>query len=216
VSGVEDRVLRQVLDRPARNPLNQARSSGEGSPGGDSRITADAVLASPDALPIQAILRAVTARESELLRLLLVVPELQPRVIDELGPDQLPSTVARELYRAIVHQRAPDDAGIRPAFSWDALLLELDPETRALAQALVAVNRPRPEARELDRLLIDIERLRLDDRNDYNESALAEAERDHDSAAIERLMAEKIHINEQRLSLDRRRDQTRLLAVHRR
>jgi DNA primase len=216
VSGVEDRVLRQVLDRPARTPINQGRSSGEGGSGGDSRMTADAVLASPDALPIQSILRVVTARESELLRLLLLVPELQVRVIDELGPDQLPSTVARELYRAIVIQRAPDDAGIRPAFNWDGLLLALDPEVRALAQALVAVNRPRPEARELDALLIDIERLRLDDRNDYNESALAEAEREHDTAAIERLMAEKIHINEQRLSLDRRRDQTRLLAVHRR
>jgi len=29
-------------------------------------------------------------------------------------------------------------------------------------------------------------------------------------------MLEKIHINEARLSLDRRRDQTRLLASHRR
>ncbi len=90
------------------------------------------------------------------------------------------------------------------------------PEVRALAQALVAVNRPRPEARELERLLIDIEQIRLRDRNDYNESALAEAERDSDSDAIDRLMLEKIQINEARLSLDRRRDQTRLLAVHRR
>ena len=215
VSGVEDRVLRQVLERPARNPIGPGRSAGE-SGGGDTRITADAVLASPDALPVQAILRAVSAKESELLRLLLLVPDLQVRVVDELGPDQLPSTVARELYRAIVLQRAPDDAGIRPPFNWEALLLTLDPEVRALAQALVAVNRPPPEARELDALLIDIERISLDDRHDYNESALAEAEREHDTAAIERLMLEKIHINEARLSLDRRRDQTRLLAVHRR
>jgi len=216
VSGVEDRVLRQVLERPARNPINQGRSSAEASAGGDSRITADAVLASPDALPIHDILRAVTPVESELLRLLLLVPDLQLRVVDELGPDQLPSTVARELFRAIVLQRAPNDEGVHPPFSWDALLLGLDPEVRGLAQALVAVNRPRPEARELERLLIDIEQIRLRDRNDYNESALAEAEREHDTSAIERLMLEKIHINEARLSLDRRRDQTRLLAVHRR
>jgi DNA primase len=216
VSGVEDRVLRQVLERPARNPIHQGRSSAEGGAMGDSRITADAVLASPDALPIHDILRVVTPVESELLRLLLLVPDLQLRVVDELGPDQLPSTVARELFRALVLQRAPNDEGVHPPFNWDGLLLALDSEVRALAQALVAVNRPRPEARELERLLIDIEQIRLRDRNDYNESALAEAERERDSQAIERLMLEKIQINEARLSLDRRRDQTRLLAVHRR
>ena len=214
VSGVEDRVLHQVLDRPARNPIGQGRSAGEGS--GEARITAGAVLASPDALPIRDILRAVTARESELLRLLLLVEASQPRVFDALALEQLPSTVARELYRAILELQAPDEDGVRPPFSWDALLLGLDPEIRALAHALVAVDRPRPELRELDGLLADIERIQLDDRHDYNESALAEAEREHDHAAIERLMLEKIHINEQRLSLDRRRDQTRLLAVHRR
>jgi DNA primase len=216
VSGVEDRTLRLELERPARNPFNQGRSAGEGSHGGDSRITAGAVLSSPDALPIHDILRAVTPVESELLRLLLLVPDLQVRVVDELEPDQLPSTVARELYRAILEQRAPDAEGVHAPFNWDGLLLALDPEVRGLAQALVAVNRPRPEARELERLLIDIEQILLRDRNDYNESALAEAEREHDNAAIERLMLEKIQINEARLSLDRRRDQTRLLAVHRR
>ena len=218
VSGVEDRVLRQVLERPARNPMNQGRSTGDGRSGGpsDSRITADAVLASPDALPIHDILRAITPVESELLRLLLLVPDQQVRVSDELGPDQLPSTVARELYRAIVLQRAPSDQGVHPPFDLAALVAGLDPEIRALAQALIAVNRPRPEAREVERLLIDIEQIRLRDRNDYNESALAEAERANDSGAIERLMLEKIQINEARLSLDRRRDQTRLLAGNRR
>jgi DNA primase len=216
VSGVEDRVLRQVLERPARNPIRQGRSSGDASGAGDSRITADAVLASPDALPVHDILRAITPVESELLRLLLLLPDLQLRVVDELAPDQLPSTVARELYQAVLLQRAPDDEGIHPPFNWDGLLLELDPEVRALAQALVAVDRPRPEARELERLLIDIEQIRLRDRNDYNESALAEAERESDSDAINRLMLDKIQINEARLSLDRRRDQTRLLAAHRR
>jgi DNA primase len=216
VSGVDDRVLRQVLERPARNPISQGRSSTEGSAGGETRMTADAVLASPDALPIHDILRAVTPVESELLRLLLLIPDMQLRVVDELEPGQLPSTVARELYRAILLQRSPDDQGVHPEFNAEALLAGLDPEVRALAHALAAVDRPRPEARELERLLIDIEQIRLRDRNDYNESALAEAERENDSQAIERLMLEKIHINEARLSLDRRRDQTRLLAVHRR
>ena len=209
-------MLRQVLDRPARNPDQPGTAVGGGEPGGDSRITADAVLASPDALPIQAILRAVTARKPSCCGSCCWCPSSQVRVIDELAQAQLPSTVARELYRAILLQRAPDENGVRPAFNWDGLLLALDPEVRALAQALVAVDRPRPEARELDGLLIDIERIQLDDRNDYNESALAEAEREHDTVAIDRLMLEKIHINEARLSLDRRRNQTRLLAVHRR
>ena len=132
-SGVEDRVLRQVLERPARNPISQS---------GPSRITADSVLSSPDALPIHDILRAITPVESELLRLLLLVPDEQLRVVNELGPDQLPSTVARELFRAIVLQRAPDDQGIHPPFDAAALLLALDDETAALARALYAKNGP--------------------------------------------------------------------------
>ena len=106
------------------------------------------------------ILRGITPVEAELLRLLLFVPELQLRVVDELGPDQLPSTLARELYRAIVLQRASDDQGIHPPFDRDALLLTLDDETRSLAQALYAVG-PDPGGstppNEVDRLLIDLE-----------------------------------------------------------
>ena len=213
-SGVEDRVLRQVLERPARNPISQA---------GPSRITADAVLSSPDALPIHDILRAITPVESELLRLLLLVPDQQLRVVDELGPDQLPSTVARELFRAIVLQRAPDDQGVHPPFDSAALLLALDDETAALARALYA--KPGPGARELDparldyevsRLLIELEDDSLRERSDYNEAAQGEAERAGDREAIGRLMLERRQINEMRLSLDRRRDQTRLLASHRR
>ena len=106
VSGVEERVLRQVLDRRLAATPGRER---------DGRITADAVLASPDALPVGDILRAITPEETHLLRLLLLVPDQQVRVADQLGPDQLPSTVARELYRAIVVQRAPDDRGVRAA-----------------------------------------------------------------------------------------------------
>jgi DNA primase len=217
VSGVEDRLLRQVLERPARNPIAVGRSLGQGNGApGESRITADAVLGSPDALPIGNILRAVTPVEAELLRLLLLLPDLQLRVVDELGPDQLPSTIARELFRAIVLHRAPNEEGIHPPFRWEELLRAVDDETAALAQALIAVDRPLPESRELERLMIDIESLRLRDRNDYNESALAEAERANDTETIERLMLEKVLINEARLSLDRRREQTRLLAGSRR
>ena len=212
--GVEDRVLRQVLERPARNPISQS---------GPSRITADSVLSSPDALPIHDILRAITPVESELLRLLLLVPDEQLRVVDELGPDQLPSTVARELFRAIVLQRAPNDQGVHPPFDAAALLLALDDETAALARALYA--KTGPDARGLDpahldyeitRLLLELEDDQLRDRSDYNEAAQGEAERAGDRDAIARLMLERRQINEARLSLDRRRDQTRLLAGNRR
>ena len=57
VSGVEERVLRQVLDRriAAAGGVGPRRGSES-----QTRITADAVLASPDALPVGDILRAVT------------------------------------------------------------------------------------------------------------------------------------------------------------
>ena len=221
VSGVEERVLLQVLDRPARNPIASGRSGGDHD--GESRMSADAVLSSPDALPVHDILRAITPVESELLRLLLLVPDEQLRVVNELGPDQLPSEVARELFRAIVLQRAPNDQGVHPPFDAAGLLLSLDDETAALARALFA--KAGPDARGLDpahldyeitRLLLELEDDQLRDRSDYNEAAQGEAERAGDRDAIGRLMLERRQINEMRLSLDRRRDQTRLLASHRR
>jgi DNA primase len=213
VSGVEERTLRQVLDRrvaAAAGGLGSAGSRGGGEAA--TRITADAVLASPDILPIGDILRAVTPVEAELLRLLLALPEQQLKVAEELGPDQLPSTLARELFRTIVLQRAPDDHGVHPPFDRAALFLSLDDETRSLAQAVLAQDRPAPEAREIDRLLLDLEDDRIRERSDYNESALSEAERGGDADAIDRLLAERRLINDTRRSIDKRREQTRLLA----
>ncbi len=207
VSGVEERVLRQVLDRRIA-AVGPGRSGGEAA----TRITAAAVLASPDALPIGDILRAVTPVEAELLRLLLLVPDQQLRVVDGLGQDQLPSTLARELYRAIVLQRAPDDHGVHPPFDRAALILGVDDETRSLAQALMAMDRPMPEAREIDRLLLDLEDDRIRERSEYNESALAEAERAGDAESISRLVVERRQINDTRRSIDLRREDTRLLA----
>jgi DNA primase len=210
VSGVEERVLRQVLDRRI------AAAGGAGPRRGaesQSRITADAVLASPDALPVGDILRAVSPVEAELLRLLLLLPDQQLRVVDELGPDQLPSTLARELYRAIVLGRAPDDHGVHPAFDIVSFVNGLDDgEVQSLAQAVIAMQRPDPDPREVNGLLLELEQLQLRARSDYNESALSEAERAGDRGAIERLELERRQINEMRRSLDRRRDQTRLLA----
>ena len=211
-SGVEERVLRQVLDRriaAAGGAGSNGRRGGEAA----TRITADAVLASPDALPVGDILRAVTPVEAELLRLLLLVPEQQLRVADELGPDRLPSTLARELYRAIVLARAPDDHGVHPPFDLAAFVNGIpDDEVRSLAQAVMAVEKPLPEAREVGRLLLDMELGQLRERSDFLEAAFAEAERAGDTDAIERLQLEIRLVNETRRSIDRRREDTRLLA----
>ena len=210
-SGVEERTLLEAMHR-------RTGRDGDGRDGRD-RFTAQAVTRAPDALPVTDILRAVSRTEQELLRLVLLVPETHDAVLDALGPDRLPSQVARELYRAVVLARARDDNGIRPPYALSAILDGLDEESRALGQSLV--SRPGPNPRELgDRALAyEIERLTLElddtewqERSAYNRDATAEAERDGDRASIEHLTLERRLLNEQRRSLDRRRDQTRLLA----
>jgi DNA primase len=210
VSGVEERVLLEVLHRrPA-----PAASGRDGS-----RITAASVTASPDALPVTEILRSITKGERDLLRLMLLRPEEQLRIVDQLGPDQLPSTVARELYRAIVLQRAPNDQGVHPPFDSAALSAVLDDETAALMGALYALDGPSPRELdqkdvdyEIERLLLDLEEDGLEQRHDYTQEALAEAERAADREAADRLLLELRLLNDQRRSLDRRRDQTRYLG----
>ena len=165
------------------------------------------------------VVRSVSPVEAELLRLILLVPDLQLKVADELAPDQLPSTTARELYRAIVLMRAPDDAGVPGPFERGRLLEGLDEETRALAIALYARGGPDPAELPFDRLqyaveacLLTLEADRLEERADFNLAAQAEAEGRDDTDAMAHLLAQMRQIEEQRLSLDRRRDQVRLHA----
>ncbi len=211
VSGVEERTLLEALHR-------RAGREADGRNGRD-RFTAEAVTGAPDALPVTEILRGVSRTEQELLRLVLLVPEVHDTVLDGVGPDRLPSQVARELYRAIVLARARDEHGVRPAWALPAILDGLDDESRALGQALV--SRPGPNPRQLDdrALAYEIERLTLElddaewqERSAWNHEATAEAERDGDDETAERLTLERRLLNEQRRSLDRRRDQSRLLA----
>jgi len=214
VSGVEERVLLEVL-RSGRS----ATGIGGAAATRDGRFSADAVTAAPDALRVADILRGVLPQEQELLRLMLLVPEVQVRITEAIGPDRLPNTVARELFRAVVLAREPDDQGIRPPFSLTALVGGLDPETAALAQAIVA--RRDPDAHDLtaeelnyevERLVIDLEVRALDERHEFSQNALAEAEQAGDVDAAGRHLLEIQAINEQRKSLHRRRDQTRLLV----
>ena len=148
---MEERTLLEAMHRrPAREP--------DGRDGRD-RFSAAAVTHAADALPVNDILRGVSRTEQELLRLVLLVPESHDVVLDGVGPDRLPSQVARELYPRVVLARARDDHGVRPPYSLSAILDGLDDESRALGQALV--SRPGPNPRELgDRsLAYEIERL---------------------------------------------------------
>lgn len=219
VSGVEERVLLEVL-RSGRSATGLP-SAGRSGPGGDapSRISVESVTTSPDALRVGDILRGVLPQEQELLRLLLLVPEVQVKITESIGPDRLPNTVARELFRAIVIAREADDNGVHPPFSLTALVQGLDPETAALAQALVARIEPNPRtlsqpdiAYEIERLVIDLEERALDERSEFTQGAIAEAEQEGDRETAGRLLQQSQAINEQRLSLHRRRDQTRLLT----
>ncbi len=224
VSGVEERTLLEAMHRRSDRDGDGrdgrgGHRDGRGGHDGRDRFTAGAVTGAPDALPVTEILRGVSRTEQELLRLVLLVPEVHDVVLDGLGPDRLPSQVARELYRAVVLARARDDHGVRPPYALSAILDGLDEESRALGQALV--SRPGPNPRQLDdhALAYEIERLTLElddaewtERSAFNRDATAEAERDGERELVERLTLERRLLNEQRRSLDRRRDQTRLLA----
>ncbi|HSL33271.1 MAG TPA: DNA primase [Candidatus Limnocylindrales bacterium] len=208
VSGVEERSVLEVLHRrPA---------AGAGATG---RITADAVLASADALPVDRILAAITPIEEELLRLLLLAPDQQARTVDEVGPDQLPSEPARELFRALVLQRAPDDHGVRPPFSMSALMAGLDESTRELAQAILA--RPSPDLAALtterimyavDRCLLQLERRKLDERAEWVAGELLAAEGRGDRDSVGRLVALQLQNYEARRSVDRQIEQATVLV----
>jgi len=207
VSGVEERSVLEILHRRPEAAAVQGR------------ITADAVIGAADALPIDRILAAITPIEEELLRLILLVPEQQLRAADEIGPEQLPSTPARELFRAIVLQRAANDEGVNPPFSMSALMAGLDDETRGLAQAILA--RPSPDlarvgaeriAYAVDRCLLRLERARLDERADWVAGELLAAEGRGDRETVVGLVDLQRQNNESRRAVDRQIEQATVLV----
>jgi DNA primase len=231
VSGVEERTLLEVLFRrqgPATSagvPVMSGQGGGSGAASSDGRFTADAVISSPDALPVKEILRAVSPVEAELLQVLLLVPDQGPRVaiaMREAGLE-LPSTVARELYRAILaHRGLAGEAGVyaEPApFERGRFLEALDPETRGLAIALYARGGPDPAQLPEDRIvyaidkcLLTLEADQLEERIAYTQAEQGDAERSGDREAMARLLDQERQYHEARRSLDRRAEQTRLLA----
>ncbi len=186
-------------------------------------MSADSVMSSPDAFDPKAILRAITAVERELLRFLLLAPELQAEFVERLPASDLPSTPARELWSAVLAVR---EAG---PYTSEAVYARLDPETQALMAALLggtsvsaaagasgASVSGRTDAglaeQGIEQCLLRLELDRLEDRDRFTRAELAEAERDGDRAAIDRLMTEISHHNENRRAIDRRLEQASLLS----
>jgi DNA primase len=213
-SGVEERILLESLHRrPQPGRPGALGGGGAADDHSGARITLDAVRAAAESVSPEEVVKSITPVEVELLRLLLLVPEQQARVVELLKPADLPSTVARELYTAIV---AEFRAG---PFERGRMLDALDPETRALAIALYAHRGPDPsrlsDARltyAVDKCLLTLEADRLEERGTWNQAEQADAERRGDTAEIGRLLDEERQINEARRSLDRRIEQTHLLT----
>ncbi len=217
-SGVDERVLREALRAPrAVVPGTAPGAISRSGADAGQRINLDAVLASPDALDPQAVARTLDPVELTLLRLLLVHPELQPSLRERLAPGDLVTTPARELWRAILADRAADPAD---EFRRDRFLEGLDPTLATLARTLYARTDPDPDTeaaleQAFDQCLLRLEKRRLSDVFDFRRAELAEAEAEGDAPARERLRAEIRHLNDERADLDRRLDETTLLARHR-
>ncbi len=203
-SGVEAPALLETLRRPDPPSVGGARAG--------RRIDLDAVMSSPDALDPGAVERALEPVESTLLRLLLRHPELQADVRDRLRPEDLVTTPARELWRAI--------ASVDGLFDRSRFLDGLDPTLGAIARTLYARTDPLPDRQadlelELEQCLLSLERRRLWERIDYTRAALAEAEATGDTNEADRLRRESLALHEARLDLDRRAAKTTLLDTRR-
>ena len=157
-----------------------------------------------------------------LLRLLLLCPDQQERVADMLRAEgaQLPSTPARELLAAILADRELDrKAGGSGSFERMRFLDALPLELHGLAIALYAERGPDPNDLASDRVRIGVDQCllaleadRLEDEIRFNAGELAEAQAAADSLTVARLLEIQRNLNEARRSLDRRRQDTSLLA----
>lgn len=220
-SGVDERVLLESL-RNTDTPLGGVPRPGQGTrvgradDHGGRRIDLDALLATPGALDPEAVRRMLEPVESTLLRLLLVHPERQERVRARLSADELITTPARELWRAMLAHRGPAGAG-----PWDRtrFLDALDPTLEAIARTLYARTDPLPDTEEaLDGAVADclllLRRRRLDELVEYKRAEQVEAEAAADTTSRDRLRREVAELIRDRADLDIVRDENSML--HRR
>jgi DNA primase len=220
-TGVEERVLLEALRAPEPAGRGTGARSNDGS-GSSGRFTADAIMSAPDSIDTKAELKAVSLDERKLLRLLLLVPDQQERVAETLKAEgaQLPSTPARELLVAMLADRERDRvAGGSGRFERMRFLESLAEELHGLAIALYAERGPDPNELAEDRVRIGVDQCllaleadRLEEEIRFNASELVEAQSAADPQAVARLLEVQRNLNEARRSLDRRRQDTSLLA----
>jgi DNA primase len=213
-SGVEERVLLEVLHRPDRRAVGPGapRSGGGSADHVGAKLSVEAILAARGGIEPERIVASLTAVEQTLVRLLLVYPEQQSRVLDRLELHDLPTTPARELWKSMVAERTEPDGWVRERF-----LQRLDPELRAIAVALLARREPveldgQLAAQAIDQCLLRLERARIDERVDHLRAELAEAEARGDSVGRRELLEQTRTHEVQRADIDRRLDQHSLLS----
>jgi DNA primase len=205
-SGVDERILREALARPERDG---GRQPGEHA---GTRISLDAVLASPGALDPRSVDRSLDPTDKAFLRLLLQRPALIPIAQARLTPETLTTTPARELYRALLAAPQPFD---RPAF-----LAGLEPTLEAVARTLYAATDPLPETEDgiqyaLDKVLLVLERARLAEQLDFMRAQQAEAQASGDAQLLIRLQQDVLALQQRRMVLDQQDKATSLLANRR-
>jgi DNA primase len=222
-TGVDERVLLEALHSPqsAGGTPGQGGRQKDGA-GSSGRFTADAIISAPDSIDTKSELKAVSLDERKLLRLLLLVPDQQERVADNLKAEgaQLPSTPARELLAAMLADRERDrEAGGSGSFERMRFLEALEPELHGLAIALYAERGPDPNDLAGDRVRIGVDQCllaleadRLKAQLDFISSEIVEAEAAGDNEAKARLLETNRNLYEALKSLGRRREETSLLA----
>lgn len=218
-SGVEERVLLEVLHRPDRRGAGPGGRRTVGSRPGEAahagaKLSVEAILAARGGVDPERMLASLSPMEQTLLRLLLVYPEQQARVASRLAATDLPTTPAREIWSAIVAER---QASPSAPFVRERFLERLDPELRAIAVALYARREPveldgRLAAQAVDQCLLRLERARIDERVDHLRAELADAEA-HGDADLRRTLLEETRSYEvERADIDRRIHQRSLLS----
>ena len=195
--------------------------------GGDhagARITLDAVRAAAESVDPDDVFKSFTPVEIDLLRLILLIPEMQARLEDQLGPRSCRapsrgSCTPRSSPTVGAGPRPPAIPTVRGGSSGAGSSRRWTRKTRALALGLYALERPDPRNLPAQRVIYNIEKClltleadRLEERSDWNQAEQADAELREDQEAMARILAEERQINEARRSLDRRIEQTRLLT----
>jgi DNA primase len=220
-TGVEDRVLLEAMHAPGTGgtPMGQGVRTPEGA-GSGGRITADAILSSPDAIDTKAELRAVTRQESDLLRYLLLAPEQQLRVEETLASRnaQLPSTPARELFAAMLADRQRDrETGGSGQFERMRFLGALPAELQGLAIALYALRAPELDParanRGVDQCLLALQASQLEEEIEFNASEQKEAEAIGDRSRVAELAQLERELHQARNEIKRRREAVSNLAT---